>query len=174
MQRRNNQLLIDAVNMHRLTSGLKPLRQADPKLYEFAQNVADRMLSIGKVSAPSFTKFSDKKTALLAVMISGETTVKEFIYDLNDGMFIIYKKIYAFFFKFLVLNIKNIDVIGSVGCFDNFSNQRAKVYNIFSLNSDVCNKAIVDNYSKFDAFGTGVAFNNDGDLVSVFVLSEVD
>ena len=80
--------------MHRLTSGLKPLRQADPNLYEFAQNVADRMLSIGKVSAPSFTKFSDKKTALLAVMISGETTVKEFIYDLNDGISIIYTKVF--------------------------------------------------------------------------------
>jgi len=147
MQRRNNQLLIDAVNMNRLTNGLKPLRQADPRLYELAQNAADKMISAGKLVDPNL-KSNNRKTALVAFMVNGDTTVKEFVYDINDN------------------------VIGSVGCFDNFSNQRSKVYQFFDFNGNLCNRAILDNYSRFDSFGSGIAYNADGDLVSVFVLSE--
>jgi len=148
VQRRNNQLLIDAVNMHRLTSGLKPLRQLEPRLYELAQDNAERMLSAGKLAEPKLE--SGKKAALVAMMVSGETTVKEFVYDVND------------------------EIVGSFGCFDNFSNQRSKVYNFFDFSGNLCNRAILDNYSKFDAFGSGVAYNADGDLVSVLILSETD
>jgi len=149
VQRRNNQLLIDAVNMHRLTSGLRPLRQMEPRLYELAQENAEKMLSAGKLVEPKLAS-DNKKTALVAMMVSGETTVKEFLYDVND------------------------EIVGSVGCFDNFSNQRSKVYNFFDFGGNLCNRAILDNYSKFDAFGSGVAYNDNGDLVSVFILSETD
>jgi len=67
-----------------------------------------------------------------------------------------------------------IEIVGSFGCFDNFSNQRSKVYNFFDFSGNLCNRAILDNYSKFDAFGSGVAYNADGDLVSVLILSETD
>jgi len=70
--------------MHRLTSGLKPLRQLEPRLYELAQDNAERMLSAGKLAEPKLE--SGKKAALVAMMVSGETTVKEFVYDVNDGI----------------------------------------------------------------------------------------
>lgn len=75
-----------------------------------------------------------------------------------------------FSFKYFIC----LDVVGSLGCFDNFSNQRPRVYNFFDFSGNLCNRAIFDNWSKFDAFGSGIAFNNNGDLASVYVLSEVD
>ncbi len=69
--------------MHRLTSGLKPMTQMNPRLYELAQENAERMLSAGKLVEPKLA--SDKKAVLVAMMVSGETTVKEFVYDVNDG-----------------------------------------------------------------------------------------
>ena len=87
MSRKNNQLIMDAVNMHRLTNGLKPLRQADPRLYELAQSTAERIISTGKIVNPNLSKTSNKKTVLVAALVSGDTSVKEFVYDLNDSIF---------------------------------------------------------------------------------------
>jgi len=49
-----------------------------------------------------------------------------------------------------------------------------KFTTFFDFSGNLCNRAILDNYSKFDAFGSGVAYNADGDLVSVLILSETD
>ena len=90
MQRRNNQLLIDAVNMHRLTNGLRPLRQANPSLYELAQNVADKMIESGRLVDPNLKRLNNKKTVLVATLVSGETTAKEFVYNVNDSMCLLF------------------------------------------------------------------------------------
>jgi hypothetical protein len=63
--------------------------------------------------------------------------------------------------------------LGSYACFDNFSNQRAKVYNLFESSGRVCNRAVREKWSKLDSFGSGIAYNA-GEIVSVFVLADTD
>ena len=66
--------------------------------------------------------------------------------------------------------------MGSYACFDNFSNQRSKVYQLFeSSGGYVCNRAVRDNWSRFDSFGSGIAFDAAaGEYVSVYVLTDAD
>jgi len=81
--RRGNKLILDSINSNRLNSGLRPLRYVCSTLSQFAQKEADRMLAAEKLSEPNFP--SDKKTFLLSVLISGDITVKEAMFDLNNG-----------------------------------------------------------------------------------------
>lgn len=85
MQRRNNQLVIDSVNLNRLNQGLKPLRQAEPRLYEIAQKEADRMILSGKLSEPDL-KSLNKNAILVATSVVGENSIKEFVFNVNDSM----------------------------------------------------------------------------------------
>ena len=85
MQRRNNQLVIDSVNLNRLNQGLKPLRQAEPRLYELAQKEADRMILSGKLSEPDL-KSLNKNAILVATSVVGENSIKEFVFNVNDSM----------------------------------------------------------------------------------------
>lgn len=85
MQRRNNQLVIDAVNLNRLNQGLKPIRQAEPRLYEIAQKEADRMILSGKLSEPDL-KSLNKNAILIATSVVGENSIKEFVFNVNDSM----------------------------------------------------------------------------------------
>ncbi len=83
VHRRNNVLIMDAVNLNRLNNGLRPLKQALPRLYELAQREADRMLAAGKITEPNLNSYN--KTVLVASMWSGEATVREFVYDVNNS-----------------------------------------------------------------------------------------
>lgn len=150
VQRRNNLLIMDAVNLNRLNNGLRPLKQALPRLYELAQREADRILAAGKITEPNLSSYN--KTVVVASMWSGEATVREFVYDVNNNY------------------------LGSYACFDNFSNQRSKVYQLFeSSGGYVCNRAVRDNWSRFDSFGSGIAFDAAaGEYVSVYVLTDAD
>ena len=85
MQRRNNQLVIDSVNLNRLNQGLKPIRQAEPRLYELAQKEADRMILSGKLSKPCL-KSLNKNAILIATSVVGENSIKEFVFNVNDSM----------------------------------------------------------------------------------------
>ena len=83
VQRRNNLLIMDAVNLNRLNNGLRPLKQALPRLYELAQREADRILAAGKITEPNLSSYN--KTVVVASMWSGEATVREFVYDVNNS-----------------------------------------------------------------------------------------
>jgi len=78
---------MDAVNLNRLNSGLRPLKQALPRLYELAQNEADRVLAAGKISEPNLKSYN--KTVVVTSLWSGEATVREFIFDVNNGKHLI-------------------------------------------------------------------------------------
>ena len=65
--------------------------------------------------------------------------------------------------------------MGSYACFDNFSNQRSRVYQLFESSGNICNRAVRDNWSKFDSFGSGIAYDvSAGEYVSVYVLTNAD
>lgn len=68
--------------MNRLNSGLRPLKQALPRLYELAQNEADRILKLGKITEPDFK--SPNNTVVFASLITTDATIREVVYDVND------------------------------------------------------------------------------------------
>jgi hypothetical protein len=74
--------MLDAVNLNRLNSGLRPLKQALPRLYELAQNEADRILKLGKITEPDFK--SHNNTVVFASLITTDATIREVVYDVND------------------------------------------------------------------------------------------
>ena len=95
LQRRNNQLMIEAVNLDRLYDNLRPLRSLDPKLYELAQKEADRSAAAGKLIEPTF-KGVNGKILVIASSVLGKTTVKDFIFANESN---IHNKInYSLFF----------------------------------------------------------------------------
>ena len=49
---------MDAVNLNRLNNGLRPLKQALPRLYKLAQDEADRMLAAGKITEPNLKQLN--------------------------------------------------------------------------------------------------------------------
>jgi hypothetical protein len=149
VHRRNNILILDAVNLNRLNNGLRPLKQALPRLYELAQSEADRILAAGKLTEPNLKSFN--KTVVVASLWSGEATVREFVFDVNNVF------------------------LGSYACFDNFSNQRPKVYQLFEGSGNACSRAVRDNWARFDSFGSGIAYDAAaGEYVSVYVLTDAD
>lgn len=88
-QLKYNRIMMDAENLYRLNEGLRPIRYADARLYEFALNEASRMAKEGRLSAPSFAG-QTKDMVVIAMYTVGKTTVREFVFDVNDGMFRFY------------------------------------------------------------------------------------
>jgi hypothetical protein len=78
------------------------------------------------------------------------------------------------FSKIINFKIIFLDYIGSAACFDNFSNQKAKIYNYGELPWAICNRVVRDNFGRLEAYGGGLAYNSDGDLVATVVLSDYD
>lgn len=145
-QLKYNRIMMDAENLYRLNEGLRPIRYADARLYEFALNEASRMAKEGRLSAPSFAG-QTKDMVVIAMYTVGKTTVREFVFDVND------------------------EELGSISCYDNFSNTRPKVYRLFESFGQICNKDAIRNWKLFDTIGSGIASNQNGDIVNVVALT---
>ena len=70
----------------------------------------------------------------------------------------------------------NIDNFGQVTCFDNFSNQRHKVYSLAETERYVCSKntkvaGALDNWKKYTMYGTGHSVNANGDAFMAIALT---
>ena len=70
----------------------------------------------------------------------------------------------------------NIDNFGQVTCFDNFSNQRHKVYSLAETERYVCSKntkvaGALDNWKKYTMYGTGHSVNANGDAFMAIALN---
>jgi len=143
-QRRTNRLIIDTINLDRLSSNLRPLRELTPKLYELTQREADRAAQAGRLIEPAFTGVT-KNTILFATHVVGKTTIKEFVFPSEKS-------------------------VGSIACFDNFSNSRARIYGLFETYGDICNKKVITNWKHFDSVGTNVGWNANGDLFTYAAL----
>lgn len=79
-QRRNNQMMIQAVNYERLNSNLKPVQNLDPKLYKLSLDEVDRSAAAGKFVEPEWKGFKDNKAMLVGASFVGKTTVRDFIF----------------------------------------------------------------------------------------------
>jgi len=143
-QRRTNRLIIDTINLDRLSSNLRPLRELTPKLYELTQKEADRAAQAGKLIAPAFSGVT-KNTILFATHIVGKTTIREFVFPSEKS-------------------------VGTIACFDNFTNSKARVYGLFEQYGNICNKQVVANWKQFDSVGTNVGWNANGDFFSYAAL----
>jgi len=148
MQRRSNKFMIGAVNYERLNTNLRPVQNIDPKLYELSQHEADRSASAGKFVEPEWKGFKDNKAMLIGVSFVGKTTVRDFIFADEKS-------------------------IGSIVCYDNFSNTRAKVYSYGETYGQVCNKAVVDYWTNFDSAGSGFGYNSNGDFFQYTAMSQL-
>jgi len=142
------QFMLGLTNMNRFKIGFGPISASVPSLHALATKEAERMLSFG-ISEPNLSS-TKGNTVLIAYKFAGATTVREFLYNVNDNY------------------------IGSAACFDNFSNQRGKVYTYGELPWAICNKVARDAYGRLEAYGGGLAYNSDGDMVAAVVLSDYD
>ena len=153
--------------MDRLSSNLRPLRELTPKLYELTQREADRAAQAGKLIAPAFSGVT-KNTILFATHIVGKTTIREFVFPSESNNFL---KNYSVN-NILVLNLKItiVESVGTIACFDNFTNSKARVYGLFEQYGNICNKQVVANWKQFDSVGTNVGWNANGDFFSYAAL----
>lgn len=160
--------MMDAENLNRLNEGLRPIRYTDPKSFQLALKEAERMAAAGKLSAPVFTQ-QTKDTVLVAMYTVGKTNIREFVFDINDSKLLFWND-----FKIKTFNIIliKLDEVGTIACFDNFTNSRPKVYNLFESYGTICNKEAAKNWKDFDTMGSGVASNANGDVVNVIVLTK--
>jgi len=145
-QVRNNRLMADAVNLDRLNNNLRPISEYDPELFRLATNEAERMAKEGQLSVPSWTGVN-RKVILVATKYVGKTTVKDFVVDSPQD-------------------------VGSTVCYDNFTNQKATVYQLLEKYGQLCNKGALDAWKKFEATGNGIAFNANGDIYQVSAFSD--
>ena len=81
-------------------------------------------------------------------------------------------KIFKYFINNVITFLFILVYLGSLACFDNFSNIRAKIYDFSEIIWPLCNKIVRENYINFNVFGTGVAYNAKGDFIFVTILSE--
>ncbi len=83
---------------------------------------------------------------------------------------------YTINYSLKILIIKKV-AFGKLACFDNFSNERARVVSLLEKNYDsnlrLCSRAVKDNWRKFDSFGGGLSYDDaSGDFVAVFAISD--
>ena len=86
LQRKNNQLMIGAVNYERLNSNLRPIQNLDPKLYELCLNEVDRSAAAGQFVEPEWKGFRDNKAMLIGVSFIGKTTVRDFVFASESNL----------------------------------------------------------------------------------------
>ena len=82
-QKRNSLLLLDAINSNRVNAGQRRIRYVTNALFDFAQKEADRILEAEKLSKPSFQ--SHDKTVVISSLVTGDVTVKEALFDINNS-----------------------------------------------------------------------------------------
>jgi hypothetical protein len=147
-----NQLTMDELNKMRSKDGLKSLVEHQA-LNKFAQAAADKMAQDGKFTEPSIPK-SSNDIIVVAMLLKGETKLNEYLFQINENNF------------------------GQLTCFDNFSNQKYPVREIteidnyrYSCSINSGRTRAVENWKKYDSFGTGVAYNNRGDTYHIFTLT---
>ena len=62
---------------------MEPIIELNPRLFQLADKEAERMLASG-VSEPNLSA-TKGNTALIAYKFAGATTVREFLYDVNQS-----------------------------------------------------------------------------------------
>jgi len=66
-----------------------------------------------------------------------------------------------------------LESIGSIVCYDNFSNSRARIYGYAETYNQICNKAVVQYWGNFDSAGSGFGYNSNGDIFQYTALSQL-
>jgi len=148
MNWKSTQFMLGLTNMNRFRIGFGPITASVPSLHALANKEAERILASG-FSEPSLSAVKGN-TIMIVYKFAGATTVREFLFNVNENY------------------------IGSAACYDNFSNQKGKVYTYGELPWAICNKVARDSYGRLEAYGGGIAYNADGDMVAAVVVSDMD
>jgi len=140
-----------SINQDRSADGLKALVEGDSSLTTLAQAAADKMATAGSFVSPDLTS-AKPNTLIVAMKLGGSTMINEYAFLLNENNF------------------------GQVTCFDNFSNQRHKVYSLVESQRYGCSKntkvvGALDNWKKYTVYGTGHSVNSNGDVFMAIALT---
>jgi hypothetical protein len=82
------QFMLGLTNMNRFKIGFGPISASVPSLHALATKEAERMLSFG-ISEPNLSS-TKGNTAMVAYKFAGATTVKEFLYNVNDSKLFVF------------------------------------------------------------------------------------
>lgn len=147
MKKITNKLVMNTLNYYSLRRGLSSLKNGDYKMYTFAQSEANRQITFNKLNISDFQSI-DKSTVLFYINLSGQTKLRELFFGFdptNEGMIL---------------------------CSDNFSTDKSfRIFKIYDINDEICNKEALDKLRSFNCFTTGIAYNSNADLFSTIALS---
>jgi len=144
-------LSMGPINKDRVKDGLPELKETDSGLTQLAQAAADKWAKAGKFDDVDFSS-RHQDTLVVAMNLNADTRIKEYAFLVNEHNF------------------------GQITCFDNFSNQKHKIVNIIDNKRYICSKNsqvknAVENWKKYNIYGTGYAVSKDGDHFMAIALS---
>lgn len=147
-------LTFDELNKVRTKDNLKPLEVSE-NLNKLAQKAANKMAKAGEFKEPNFTE-TKNDVLIVAMLLNGDAKMNEYLFQLNDRNF------------------------GKLTCFDNYSNQKYPVRQYpnevdnfrYSCSLNSGRNRNIQNWKKFNAYGSAVAYNKQGDTYHIFALTQ--